>query len=158
MMGIRIALVGCGKLKSTPRGNDKYMPARELYIGDLFRKRAECMDSRDIPWYVVSAKGGLIKPTTMVGTYDKTIDDLTEIEKAEWHVGIANQLLTELYYEFNSPKLSSIVIELHAGKQYCEPLATILGLLGIKTIKPVEGLGIGEQLAHYKSMLTGEAA
>jgi len=158
MTELRIGLVGCSKLKATSRSNDKYMPARELYVGDLFCKRAECMDARGIPWYVISAKGGLIKPTTKIAIYDKTIADLTEIEKAEWHVGIANQLLTELYYEFNSPKLSSVAIELHAGKQYCEPLATILGLLGIKTIKPVEGIGIGRQLAHYKSILTGEVA
>lgn len=153
-----IALVGCGKLKATPRNGTLYMPARELYISDLFKKRAELMDRLEVPWYVISADGGLIKPDTLVRTYDKAIADLTEIEKAEWHVGVANQLLSELYYTFNSPKLSTVTVEIHAGAKYCEPLSNILNLLGIDTIKPVASLGIGEQLAHYKTLLAGAAA
>lgn len=149
---ITIALVGCSKTKQIvhPGG---YAAARDLYTSDLFRKRVDHVESRGLPWYVVSAKSGLLKPTTLLRMYDKTMADLTEIERAEWHIGVANQLLTELFYEFAEPKLSTLTVELHAGAKYCEPLGAILELIGVKVITPVAGMEIGQQLAYYKSLL-----
>lgn len=143
-----IALIGCGKLKSV-KGRDGYTAARDLYDGALFRKRVKHVESRDLPWYILSAKCGLLKPTTSIRMYDQTLADMPEIEFAEWHLGVANQLMTELYYDFRQPKLSSITIELHAGKRYCEPLEGILNLCGIRTARPAAGKGIGQQLAFY---------
>lgn len=145
-----IALIGCSKLKRDP-GHKQFLPARDLYDSDLFRKRVAHVESRGLPWYVISAQGGVIAPDTPIRTYDKTMSDLTELEIAEWHVGIANQVFTELYYTFGEPALKDVTIELHAGKRYCEPLATILSLFGIKVVRPVASLGIGQQLAYYGS-------
>jgi hypothetical protein len=42
-------------------------------------------------------------------------------------------------------------VELHAGAKYCEPLGAILQMFGLKVVKPVASLSIGQQLAFYKS-------
>lgn len=143
---LTIALIGCSKRKHAIRG---YTRARDLYDSDLFTKRVKHVEDRKIPWYILSAKSGLLKPTTLVRTYDQVLMQMPEIEVAEWHVGVVNQVFTELYYDFKSPNLEDVTIELHAGKYYCEPLATILGIFGIEVVRPVEGLGIGQQLAYY---------
>lgn len=149
---IEIALIGCSKSKATC-GPSGFIPARELYDSDLFRKRVAHVESRGLPWYVLSAKCGLLKPSTPIRPYNQVITDLSCLEVAEWHLGVANMLMTELFYEFGEPKLSSVKIELHAGSKYCEPLGTILKLFGVSVVKPVEHRGIGQQLAFYKQSL-----
>jgi hypothetical protein len=149
-MSLTIALIGCSKVKAKADIYG-YIPARDLYISELFKKRVAHVEARGLPWYIISAKSGLLKPTVSIRPYDKTFADLSELETAEWHVDVANQLLTELYYEFNEPKLSAVTIEFHAGVKYCEPLGSILNLLKIKTAKPVSKLGIGKQLEYYKA-------
>jgi hypothetical protein len=145
-----IAFVGCSKTKSSLHSSTGFFTARDLYTSDLFEKRVAHVESRDLPWYILSAKCGLLKPTTSIRPYDVTIDDVSEIEVAEWHIGVANQLMTDLVYDFDSPRLADVTIELHAGAKYCEPLASILKLFGVNVVKPVSSLGIGKQLAFYK--------
>jgi hypothetical protein len=118
----------------------------------LFRKRVEHVESRGLPWYILSAKSGLIKPSLMLRNYNATMGELSGIEVAEWHLGVANELMSALWYDFRSPKLSSVSVELHAGAKYCEPLGAILQMFGVQVIKPVNSLGIGQQLAFYKSV------
>lgn len=147
---LRVAFVGCSKTKLQRTRGGLYIPARELYVGDLFKKRVEHVESRGLDWYVLSGKCGLISPTTAVRPYDELVTKkASDIEVAEWHLGVANQFMTELYYKYNSPSLHSVTVEIHAGSGYCEPLATILSIFGVNVIRPVANLGIGRQLAYY---------
>lgn len=145
-----IALVGCSKTKRFLRHN-QWEAAWNVYDSDLFQKRMAYVESRKLPWYIISARSGLTKPDTPIRTYDETLSVMTEIAIAEWHIGVANRLMFELWYEFNAPKLKTVTVEIHAGKKYSEPLASILKMFGIKVVKPVANMGIGEQLAYYKS-------
>jgi hypothetical protein len=145
---ITIALIGCSKTKSV-KTHTGYVRARDLYASDLYLKRVKHAEGRKLPWYILSAKSGLLKPTVSVRPYDQTLSEHNEIEIAEWHIGVANQLMSELWYEFNGPKLSEVTVELHAGAKYCEPLATILKAVGVGIVMPVKNLGIGKQLAYY---------
>ncbi len=148
-----IALIGCSKTKTTATDPTGYIAARDLYVSDLFTKRVSYVESRQLPFFILSAKCGILQPTTPVRPYDTTIDELSEIEVAEWNLSVANMLMTYLTYDFERPKLSNVTIEIHAGAKYAEPLGTILGLFGMQIVKPVESLGIGEQLAYYKESL-----
>jgi hypothetical protein len=143
-----IALIGCSKTKAIKSATG-WAPARDLYSSDLFTKRVKHVEARGLPWYILSAKSGLLKPTVDVRLYDKTISDLCPLEVAEWHLGVANQLMSEFWYEFNITDPAKVTIELHAGAKYCEPLGNILQLLGVTVVKPVVGLGIGKQKAFY---------
>ena len=148
MKKIEIAFVGCSKTKTctSPSG---YTAARDLYTSDLFRKRVEYVERKGMPWYILSAKSGLISPTVALRNYNETLADLSCTEIAEWHLDVANSLMTELIYEFKGPKLSDVTIEFHAGSRYCEPLGSILKIFGVNIRKPVANLGIGKQLAFY---------
>lgn len=140
-----IALIGCSSLKSEGSG----IRARNLYQSSLFKKRVAHVERRELPWYVISAHYGLLKPEVQINDYDKALTSLDEIETAEWHLGVASQLMGELHYEFGDPPLKSVTIELHAGADYCEPLGAILSLLGMTIVKPVAKLPIGRQLQFY---------
>lgn len=147
---ITIALIGCSKTKSSNRDSGS-IAARDLYASDLFCKRVEHVESRGLPWYILSAKRGLIRPSDLLSNYDCTITQMSAIDIAAWHLSVANQLMSELWYEFHQRQLSTISVEMHAGAKYCEPLGTILKTLGVEVIKPVANRGIGHQLAFYKS-------
>jgi hypothetical protein len=143
-----IALIGCSKTKKVV-DRLEWVPARELYTGDLFRKRVAYVESKGLPWYILSAKSGVLHPDTAVMSYDATMGDKTEYEIAEWHSSVVTMLLDKLYYNHNEPPLKTVTLEIHAGAKYVQPLEQMLKLLGIKVVLPVKGLGIGEQLAYY---------
>lgn len=144
------ALVGCSKTKLTTKDPFRdLIPARDLYTSDLFKKRVAHVESRDLPWMILSAKSGCIPPRTPVRVYDHTIRDKEQIDLAAWAVGSASQFIDHLYYNHDIRDLRTVAVEIHAGKGYCEPLAGILKLVGCEVILPVRGMGIGEQLAYY---------
>jgi hypothetical protein len=146
---VRIALVGCSKTKMNLSAG-RHVEARDLYVSELFKLRRSHVEGRMLPWYILSAKSGLLNPATLVRTYDQPLANLEGVALAEWHIDVANTLMTELVYTFGSSKLSTVTVEFHAGSRYCEPLASVLKLFGIKVERPVAGLGIGQQLAHYR--------
>lgn len=155
---LRLAFVGCSKTKMKGLRPEEFVAAGELYQGPLFKSRKAVIETRGIDWFILSASGGLLKPTSRTRTYDKTMASLSEIERAEWASGVVTQLMETLYYDHQSPSLKSVTIELHAGKLYREPLATWLKSLGIKVEVACEGKGIGEQLKHYKHLQVEEVA
>lgn len=61
-------------------------------------------------------------------------------------------LLDNLYYNHGQPPLKSVTFEIHAGKRYSQPLEQLLNVLGVRVVRPVKGLGIGEQLAYYNKV------
>lgn len=139
----RFVLIGCSKSK---RHSDSLMTPQEMYLGALFRKRVEYAESRRLPWLVLSAHHGLWVPGIRRKSYDKTLADMRPIDVAAWHVGVASQLMDYLDYD-EYP----CTVEIHAGRRYCEPLATILEAIGIRVLLPAAGLGIGRQLQAYTS-------
>ena len=147
------AIVGCSKIKGEVKRigqhGDAWIEAQDLYTSDLFKKRRAHVESRGLVWFISSAKSGLVTPTTPLRPYNRTMDDLAPIDVAAWHVTTVNQLIDALYYDHNIRDLKEVAIELHAGSRYIEPLDKILEMFGAEVIKPVAGMGIGQQLAYY---------
>ena len=86
---------------------------------------------------------------------------LDESSMLKSHYGAwGTRLIEELWEPFNLKesddflKPSELTIEIHAGADYCHPLAEILTAVGIKVELPLKGLGIGEQLAWYGKQVT----
>ncbi len=150
------AIVGCSKIKAEVKKLDQFgdawIEAQDLYTSDLFKKRRSHVESRGLVWFIASAKSGLVNPTTPLRPYEKTIDDLAPIDVAGWHVTVVNQLIDALYYDHDIRDLKEVAIELHAGAKYIEPLDKILEMFGAQVIKPVAGMGIGQQLAYYSGV------
>lgn len=171
----RIILIGCcgqKEYRSNPKRGGRVYPD-ELYVSPLFKKRVAYAERHDYPWYVISAGMGLwcsrlernprqfdrefddeVKP------YDKTVKDFDSAHRAAWSLGIASQLIDELWepWETNEADVwiqpKDMTIEIHAGGDYAEPLASILRLVGVNVELPCKGLSIGKQLALYGQLAT----
>jgi hypothetical protein len=137
----RIVLIGCGQRKRSERA-----PARELYTGPLFADRLAYADASRRPFWIVSARHGLIAPGVVLEPYDLTVRDLSPVDAAAWSLGVVRALLDELS---DTCDLSRLTVELHMGADYAEPLRQILPAIGINYSWPVRGLSQGEQRAWY---------
>ena len=151
-------LIGCSKTKKAceydSRVGGRVVP-EQLYGSQLFSKRVEYANAKNLRWYVLSARYGVWRPTIGMKPYDQTFADMTPADIAAWHSSCALWLLEELWEPFHQKesaepmKPSELTIEVHAGADYCHPLTEILRALGVKVELPLAGLGIGEQLAWY---------
>jgi len=154
----RLMLIGCSKTKKAvdfdPRTGGRVIP-EQLYGSQLFTKRVDHAKARGMRWAVLSARYGVWFPHIGLKAYDQTFADMEAAEIAAWHVGVAQRLMEELWESYNlgravsSIKPSELTVEIHAGADYCHPLAEILKSVGIVVELPLAGLGIGEQLAWY---------
>lgn len=137
----RVVLIGCVSQKGY-----RSAPARDLYISDLFRKRRSYADTRGCPWFILSAKYGLVQPETMLDPYDETLDHMSRAALLTWGEKVVSQL------ELVCGPLKGQVIEIHAGKRYMEGVEALLLVRGALVEVPLKGLRIGEQLQWYLRM------
>lgn len=124
---MRIALVGCGKLKASTRA------ARDLYLGGLFRLARRYAETHDA-WWVLSAAHGLVHPDEVLVPYDERLRPGDEM----WGVRVAWQLARAV-----PPDATLVVL---AGAPY----AGWRGLVRQRVEEPLAGLGIGKRLAWLK--------
>ena len=139
----RLLLIGCGKTKaSTPQ------PARDLYTGPLFRARRAFAERSGHPWLIVSGLHGTLAPDELVAPYDQTVPTERNL-RTQWALltGLTlGQRLTRIFPE--PPK--QLIVELHAGRAYYEPLHWLWVRTAYHLEWPVQGLGIGKQLNFYQ--------
>lgn len=171
----RINLIGCSKSKhyKYDRKRGGRVAPVELYTGQLFRKRVEHSERLGIQWVVLSAKFGLWRsnderrPSDTLDVdepYNLCMAELSKPERAAWHVDVAHQLINELWEPYHLGLCDGPIdprelhVEIHAGKDYCEPLRTILEAAGVSVVLPVQGLSIGQQLHWYDQQEKGVAA
>ena len=130
----RIALVACVAKK---RGEP--CPASELYESPLFRKASSYARSIADEWYILSARYGLIAPSTVIEPYNQTLNQMSKVERLAWAERVLETLRPHL-------KASDEVIFL-AGKNYRADLIRPIRELGCTILVPMEGMRIGEQLS-----------
>ena len=132
----RVALVGCGQKKASHP-----VPARQLYESAYFDKKHRYAEQDAVDaWYILSAEYGFVHPDERIEPYDTHIDD---VDADEWCALVQEQM----------PHLDGSTVEVLAGEQYFEALDLALdfavGTDGAVE-RPLEGLGIGEQMAWLK--------
>lgn len=135
-----VALVACSKEK-----HEGIHPARELYASPLFRKslaHAESLQPDAVG--ILSAQHGLVWPDQHLRSYDRYLGDLTAEERRQW----AQRVLVALRGHFDLECDRFIVL---AGRDYREHLAPEIERMEV----PMEGLGIGEQMAWLEARLNG---
>ncbi len=134
-----IYLVSCvGRKLSSPA------PARDLYTSSWFLKARAYADRTGHPWFVLSAKYGLVQPGDVIGPYDLTLNTMPIGDRRQW----AGKVLKQMEPHLDDAR--SIVFL--AGRRYREFLEPSLRSRGLAVSVPMEGLRIGEQL----KWLTGE--
>jgi uncharacterized protein DUF6884 len=133
-------LIGCGKTKGQERDS-----ARLLYRGSLFLKRRALVEAIGLPWWIISAKYGLVPPDVLIEPYDFRIDQYKPLDRAAWYLSVAAGLLDELT-ETGQP-LRQIRAVILAGSDYADDLRDVLLAVGLSAECPMRGLGQGQQMA-----------
>ena len=119
--------------------------ARDLYTSPWFCKASSYADRTGWPWFVLSAKHGLVHPDEVISPYDLTLNNMRVADRRQW----ANRVLTQL-----GPYLDGVeAVVFLAGQRYREFLEPPLRSRGLLVSVPMEGLRIGEQLRWLSRML-----
>lgn len=142
---LTVGLVACGKGKV-----DHAAPAGELYTGDLFRKAyAHALATCDRV-FILSARHNLVHPLEELEPYERTLRDLDTAQRKAWGAVTEGQLRWALRDELVDPERDVTVMVL-AGNDYTEPLlAAGLESWPTEVVRPLKGLGIGQQLSYLK--------
>jgi hypothetical protein len=115
-----VILVGCVKTKA-----DGPHPARDLYTSELFRRRRDYAEAAGVPWYVLSAKHGLLGPDELIEPYDVALKAQPSQYQRAWGEWVVARLSQEL------GSLAGHVIEVHAGAAYLAAIAGALERSGV---------------------------
>lgn len=134
----RVALIACSSTKL-----DHAAPADELYTSALFRKSVKWAENvaQVDAWYVLSAKHGLVAPSTVLEPYDEKLAG----DRPEW----AEDVLEALAEEFGE-ELAEVEFTVLAGGAYERNLRTLetgTGRVLLRIEFPLAGMQIGERLA-----------
>lgn len=140
---LRVALVSCAAQKES-----RPAEARTLYTSGLFTSARDHVEGRGLPWYVLSAKHGLVAPDQIIAPYDERLIAGKSPAKVRARRPWARQVVQQLYDELGD--LQGIVFELHSGRDYVDPLRRLLERQGAVVIEPLKGLQIGQRLSWYK--------
>lgn len=132
----KVVLVACVAAKQNVSAK-----AKDLYISDLFSKARSYAERHSTAgrWYILSAKYGLTEPDSLLTPYNLTLKPMRKAEREQWagQVSQAVRRLTDPHHD---------IIVFLAGKDYREPLATLLSQQGYQIEIPMQGLRIGQQL------------
>jgi hypothetical protein len=105
--------------------------ATDIYQSQLFLKSKEVAASSGDRWMILSAKYGVLSPEQLINDYDQTLNEMTAEKRAEWNERVRREL---------DPWKEDRIIIL-AGSRYCGWAS------GFDVQRPLQGLGIGKQLA-----------
>ena len=130
---MQATLIQCTKSK-----RDEAAAARDLYDdSDYYCKMRAYALARDQPWFILSAKHGLLRPRERVEPYDDF--GLSEDQCKEIAQSLASMCVTE--------------VELIAGSKYSNPLTPELERYGIEVIERCRGLKIGSRMARLSELI-----
>jgi len=144
---VAVVLIGCVKTKQASAA-----PAAELYVSPLFEGRREYARRTGMPWYVLSAKHGLLSPDDIIGPYDVYLGAQSRGYQQAWGEFAAAQL------DEHQPGLRGQTVEIHAGSAYVEAVRGPLTRRGIMISVPLDSLELGRQLSWYRSRVRTTAA
>ena len=118
--------------------------AKNLYSSPWFRKARCYVEKTGLPWFILSAKHGLVHPDKQLDCYNQLLSNKKE-ERRQWVERIFKEL---------EPNLRGITrVVLLAGKRYREHLEEKLEQKAITVCKPMCGKRIGEQLKWLNEQL-----
>lgn len=114
-----VVLIGCVRTKRAIA-----CAAAELFASPLFDGRRRYAVAAGLPWYILSAKFGLLAPEDVIGPYDVYLAEQSPAYRKAWGEFIIAQL------EQRQPQLGGCIVEVHAGAAYIEPLRVPLAAKG----------------------------
>ena len=129
-----LCLVSCVSVKQSTAA-----PARNLYVSTWFQKARACVEALGCPWYILSAKHGLLDPGSTINPYDETLRAMPVYRRRTWARGVIEDL---------APRLAGAeTVTLITGMAYREFLEPELRGRGLKLHVPMQEMRIGQQLS-----------
>ena len=138
----QVLLLGCVSEKSPDA-----VAAQDLYVSTLFRLRRAYAEALGPPWFILSAKHGLVRPDEVLEPYDMRLSALPAADRRAWGDRVFAQLRATV------GPLPGRGFEFHAGSHYVEAVRPHLEKVGAAVEWPLKGLGLGQQLHWYKEFL-----
>lgn len=132
-----LVLVGCVKSKRPAAA-----AARDLYTSTLFSRRRRYAEASGRPWFVVSARWGLVSPDEVIAPYDVHLAFMPADYRRAWGEFVTAQLRA-------ITPIDGLVVEVHAGDAYVAALRPPLERAGAGVVDPVTAHSMGETLAWY---------
>lgn len=117
--------------------------AKDLYGSPLFAKRRRYAEASGKPWFIFSAKHGILDPEQVIEWYDVALSKLPVDQKRAKGVQAAAQL------EAMFGPLSGKTFEIHAGASYANALDGPVQARGGRLESPLARFSFGEQLHWY---------
>ena len=139
-MANRIYLVSCVAKKRT-----ETVAAKDLYISSWFRLARRYVERSGGPWFILSAKYGLLEPDRPISPYDETL--MKAADRRAWARKVVSQMDERL------PEADEVAIL--AGIRYRQYLEAYLSDRFSSICVPMKGLGIGKQLSWLKNEQAG---
>jgi len=140
-----LVLIGCVKTKLPGRHK-----AKDLFTSPLFAGRRRRAEATGMPWFILSAKYGLLSPDSDTDYYDVSLNSAGRAERRRWSARVLEQLKKSV------GSVAGKVIEVHAGKAYHNyGLVEGLKMEGATVVIPLEHARQGEQLAWYVGRTEG---
>ena len=94
--------------------------AAELFRGPGFVRARELAATSGTPWFVLSAKHGLLEPADVVGPFDLQLGERSSAYRSAWGEWVVAQLGERV-------PLEGAVVEVHGGVDFAQPLRQPLG-------------------------------
>lgn len=133
----KIVLISCVSRKLRKKAK-----AEDLYVSDLFRKNLAYAHSlKPDGIYILSAKHGLLSLGQRVEPYDQTLNTMRSAEVEMWAQKVLRQMRGKV-----GPADKVVFL---AGERYRKHLLPHFA----KAVVPMQGLGIGKQLAYLKGKI-----
>lgn len=111
-------------------------PARDLYRSDWFQKARAYVEAHGATWFILSARYGLVEPTSIIEPYDLSLVGMTASARRAWGRRVIVQLQAAI--------ADSAPVVIFAGAKY---RAAIEAWAADRAAVPMAGLGIGQQKA-----------
>lgn len=121
-----MVLIGCVQTKRATA-----CAAADLFSSPLFAGRRRYAAGSGAPWYILSAKFGLLAPGDVIGPYDLYLGDTSPAYRKAWGEFAVAQL------ELHQPQLTGRTVEVHAGAAYVQPLRDPLAARGAALATPL---------------------
>ena len=118
-------------------GSSGATAAGPVRVADLFRSagfaraREHAVHSQ-LPWFVLSAKHGLLEPDDVVAPYFLELGDSSTVYRSAWGEWVAAQLGERV-------QLSGATVEVHGGVDFAQPLRQPLARRGAALELPLPG-------------------
>jgi hypothetical protein len=125
--GPRLVLVGSsGATAGEP------VPAARLFTSPGFARARDAAVRARLPWFVLSARHGLLEPEDVVGPSDAQIGDQSAGYRTAWGAWVVAQLAERV-------RLDGVVVEVHGGVDFAQPLRGPLARRGAALEIPLPG-------------------